>query len=208
MGRTHKMRRAKIASPALALFEPAALVERAPERPLPAHLLQGVAEYVAAAHADNTKRAYTQAWQRFLAWCEDYARTALPAGPEIVAVWIVALATGAGGRKPLARATINLYLSAIAEAHRTARHPFDRGAPGDRRELAGDEQDQGQARCAAQGCPIDGRAAPQAGDRPGPGSHHRCTRRGIVDAGLVCRASPLGARRARLAEAGRRPRLR
>ena len=129
MRRTHKMRSGQVASTALVRTASSTLADRPVERPLPPDLLQGVAEYVAASHADNTKRAYRQAWGRFEAWCQEHGRIALPAHPETVGAWIVALARGNAEHKPLARATINLYLAAVAEAHRTACQPFDREHP-------------------------------------------------------------------------------
>jgi integrase len=46
--------------------------------------------------------------------------------PETVAVWMAALASGEGGRRPLARASIDQALSAVIVRHRDAGHAFDR----------------------------------------------------------------------------------
>jgi site-specific recombinase XerC len=51
------------------------------------------------------------------------------AQPETIAAWIVDLADGTDDRGPLCRSTINLYLSAVMQAHHTTNHPFDRKHP-------------------------------------------------------------------------------
>jgi hypothetical protein len=69
------------------------------------------------------------AWAQFTQWCAANDHVALPAAPETIAAWIVNLADGAEERRPLSRSTINLYLSAVMQAHHTAGHPFDRKHP-------------------------------------------------------------------------------
>jgi site-specific recombinase XerC len=94
----------------------------------PAQLAR-VKAYIAASHADRTKHAYSRAWAQFTAWCGANGHGALPATPETIAAWIVDLADGAGGRRPLARSTINLYLSAVMQARHSQGHAFDRKHP-------------------------------------------------------------------------------
>ena len=62
----------------------------------------------------------------FTTWCAGKGLAALPADPETVALWMTSLATGEGGRKPLARASINQALSALIFYHRDAGYLFDR----------------------------------------------------------------------------------
>jgi len=72
--------------------------------------------YIAAATAPNTRRAYRSDWTDFVAWCERYDLTALPATPETVARYLSALAAVAKV------STVGRRLTAIAKAHRTAGH--------------------------------------------------------------------------------------
>lgn len=88
-------------------------------------------DYAHAAVARNTRRAYRADWQDFAAWCEMQTRTALPATPETVAVYLAALA---GKRKT---STIGRRLSAIAQAHRTAGLPSPTAETAVRQVLAG-----------------------------------------------------------------------
>ena len=95
----------------------------------PAQLAR-VKAYISASHADRTKHAYSRAWAQFTRWCAANGHQALPAAPETIAAWIVDLADGDGKeQRPLSRATINLYLSAVMQAHHTAEHLFDRKHP-------------------------------------------------------------------------------
>jgi site-specific recombinase XerD len=71
-------------------------------------------DYVAAAKAPNTLRAYRADWRDFAAWCERHALAALPAAPETVALYLAALA---GDRKA---STLRRRLSAISQAHQAA----------------------------------------------------------------------------------------
>ncbi len=95
------------------------------EIPLSPELAKAARSYRAKARAQRTLDAYRDAWQRFCAWCEREGREPLPAMPETVAGWMVALADGHDG-PPRAAATINAYLSAVISAHRAAGHVFDR----------------------------------------------------------------------------------
>jgi integrase len=93
---------------------------------LPADLIEAARDYARAAHAPRTLEAYESAWESFKDWCSAKGLPALPAEPETVAVWMAALARGEGGRKPLARSSINLMLSAVIVRHRDAGYAFDR----------------------------------------------------------------------------------
>lgn len=94
------------------------------EAALPSALISAASDYIAAARAPNTRKAYARAWAAFTEWCERHGRVALPASLETVAGWMADLATA--GRTP---ATINTYLAAVVVAHRTAGHPLDRKSP-------------------------------------------------------------------------------
>jgi integrase len=101
---------------------------RKSDRALDPELADGVRDYMAAARAENTRKAYRQAWAQFEAWCSNAGRTALPADAATVAAWIFAMGKGINGRR-LSRATINQYLAAVVLAHRMAGHVLDRKAP-------------------------------------------------------------------------------
>jgi len=72
--------------------------------------------YIAAATAPNTRRAYRSDWVDFTAWCERHGCAALPATPETVALYLSALAAVAKV------STVGRRVTAIATAHRAARH--------------------------------------------------------------------------------------
>lgn len=71
--------------------------------------------YAANARAENTRKAYRAAWQAFEAWTTAQSLDACPALPGAVASYLAHRADE--GARP---ASLNLYLSAIVEAHRAA----------------------------------------------------------------------------------------
>lgn len=75
------------------------------------------AEYVAAAKAANTPRAYRSDWREFTTWAAHRSLCPLPASPETLALYLTDLA-GVAKTSTIAR-----RLAAIAEAHRTAGAP-------------------------------------------------------------------------------------
>jgi integrase len=75
------------------------------------------AEYLAAAKASNTLRAYRSDWVEFSAWTGYRELQALPAAPETLALYLTDLA---GVAKT---STISRRLAAIAEGHRAAGFP-------------------------------------------------------------------------------------
>ena len=81
-----------------------------------ADVAQRARDYAQAAKAANTRRAYRADWRDFTAWCEGHGRTALPAAPETVALYLTDLA---GRRKT---STLQRRLSSIAQAHQLAGH--------------------------------------------------------------------------------------
>ncbi len=112
---------------------PAPLVAPDTATALPGHL-QGLARrartYVEAASAPNTRRAYSADWAHFTAWCGRQGLTPLPPDPQVVGLYITALAAGTTeassdrsayrgargkktGAKPHAVSTIERRLSAL-----------------------------------------------------------------------------------------------
>ena len=81
---------------------------------------EALARYLGTSQSANTVRAYRSDWRGWLAWCAAQGRTALPADPLDLAVY---LATNADLRKPdgvswlLAPATLERKAAAIAAVH-------------------------------------------------------------------------------------------
>ena len=73
--------------------------------------------FLRASKAPSTLRAYSSDWAHFVAWCNGRGATSLPAGPETVALYLVALAAT---HRP---STITRRLTSIAKAHAAAGHP-------------------------------------------------------------------------------------
>ncbi len=80
-------------------------------------LEESVRQYARASKAPNTVRAYRSDLGDFTMWCTDHQLTPIPATPEMVALYITALA-GAGARP----STIQRRLSAISQAHQLSGH--------------------------------------------------------------------------------------
>jgi integrase len=81
---------------------------------------EALARYLGTSQSANTVRAYRSDWRGWLAWCAAQGRTALPADPLDLAVY---LATSADLRKPdgvswlLSPATLERKAAAIAAVH-------------------------------------------------------------------------------------------
>ena len=73
--------------------------------------------FLRASKAPSTYRAYRSDWLHFSAWCDGRTASSLPAAPETVALYLVALAET---HRP---ATLTRRLTSIAKAHATAGHP-------------------------------------------------------------------------------------
>ena len=77
----------------------------------PAHLedlAERARDYVKAASAANTRRAYDSDWKHFAAWCRRQGLEHLPSDPQIVGLYITACARGtatANGRPRPPRAS-------------------------------------------------------------------------------------------------------
>lgn len=106
----------------------APLVTTDPAQPmLPAILnakIERAAAYAKAARAASTRRAYDSDWAIFTAWCVAHGLIALPATPEVVAVFASDQATA--GFNP---ATINRRIAAIGHHHRAGGHPAPTAQP-------------------------------------------------------------------------------
>ena len=72
------------------------------------------ADFIAAAQADNTRRAYAADWRDFEGWCQVHGLAPLPALPATVAAYLAARASAGSARV----STLRRRVSAIADAHR------------------------------------------------------------------------------------------
>lgn len=70
--------------------------------------------FMAAAKAENTRRAYRSDWRHFEAWCRAQGLASLPARPETVTLYVTALAAD---HKP---ASLTRKLTSISKAHEAA----------------------------------------------------------------------------------------
>lgn len=93
---------------------------------------RATADFLAAAKADNTRRAYAADWRDFKFWAASNEIDPLPARPEDVAVYLSSLATA--GRKI---STIRRRCAAIAHAHQQAGHANPATHTGVRATLSG-----------------------------------------------------------------------
>ena len=75
--------------------------------------------YLVAADAPSTVRAYTADWKHFSLWCIARDLLPMPASPELVGDYLADLGEG------YARATLRRKVAAIARATRLAGHPLD-----------------------------------------------------------------------------------
>ncbi len=97
---------------------------------IPAHLallnekIERAAAYARSARSAATRRAYESDWAIFTAWCASHKLTALPATPDVVAVF--ASDQAAAGLNP---ATISRRVAAISHHHRAAGHPAPTALP-------------------------------------------------------------------------------
>ncbi|MEO3999344.1 site-specific integrase [Mesorhizobium sp. CAU 1732] len=100
---------------------------------LPAHLddLAGRArDYVDAATSANTRRAYAADWRHFSAWCRRQDVPLVPPDPQIVGLYITALASGSDanmaieGKKSVS--TIERRLSSLSWNYAQRGTPLDR----------------------------------------------------------------------------------
>lgn len=86
--------------------------------------IERAAAYAKAARASSTRRAYDSDWGIFTAWCQAHGLIALPATPDVVAVFASDQATA--GLNP---ATIARRVAAIGHHHRGNGHPAPTAMP-------------------------------------------------------------------------------
>ena len=81
-----------------------------------ARLTGQAAEYIHAAKAEATLRAYRSDWCHFETWCQSHSLPALPTTPETVALYLTSL----GGA--CRASTLSRRLTSINKVHRAAGH--------------------------------------------------------------------------------------
>jgi integrase len=82
------------------------------------HQAEALARYLGSSQSANTVRAYRTDWHMWLAWCATQGRTALPADPLDVAVYLATAADATeGDRWRYAPATLDRKAAAIAAVH-------------------------------------------------------------------------------------------
>jgi len=97
--------------------EPQFGVEPHPATALQTELVEAARAYATHAKSENTRRAYASDWRTFEAWCREHQKSALPALPATIALYVAALA---GRRRKVS--TITRALAAISQAHQLAGH--------------------------------------------------------------------------------------
>ena len=130
----------------------------------------------------NTRRAYDQAWRRFVAWTEARGTPVLPATPELAAAFLAELAEE--GRSV---ATLRLQKSALAKVHRSAGHPDPTDNEGVMQVLAGIARANGCPQRQAKPLTAEALAAVKATARA-PRQHQGRARRGGGGERPGCRA--------------------
>ncbi len=102
-----------------------------PATALPTHLkdlTDRARGYVEAASSANTRKAYAADWKHFSAWCRRRNLTPLPPDPQVVGLYITALASGSvsPGAKPSSVSTIERRLAALSWNYAQRGQPLDR----------------------------------------------------------------------------------
>jgi integrase len=96
--------------------------------PLPARLArlaEAAKDFARAATARNTTRAYAADWRHFTGWARRQGLEAV-ADPQLLGLYITALAAGGAGAKPRAVGTIERKLSALSWQFAQRGETFDR----------------------------------------------------------------------------------
>ncbi|MDQ0322140.1 integrase [Pararhizobium capsulatum DSM 1112] len=85
-------------------------------------------DYVEAASSGNTRRAYASDWKQFAGWCRRQGLSPLPPDPQLVGLYITALASGtvSAGTKPSSVSTIERRLAALSWNYTQRGQPLDR----------------------------------------------------------------------------------
>ena len=87
----------------------------------------------------NTRRAYDQAWRRWVTWSRARGVRAMPATPELAAAFLTELAD-----QGLSVATLRLQKAALSRAHRSLGHPDPTDTEGVRGVMAGITREHGR----------------------------------------------------------------
>jgi site-specific recombinase XerD len=85
--------------------------------------VQAAMNFARNSRAASTERLYQHDWRDFSNWCADRNVSALPAQPELVAIYLAARAAS------LRTSTLERRLAAIVVEHRRRGEPFDRKHP-------------------------------------------------------------------------------
>jgi len=102
-------------------------------------LLLRARDYTTHSHAHQTLKNYAADWKHFSAWCAEHGRRPLPAAPETILCFIVALADR------YAVSTIDRRLVGISYYHKQARHPLPTKDPEVERAMRGIRREKGVA---------------------------------------------------------------
>lgn len=98
-------------------------------------LAQSAKEYAYLARSRNTNKAYASDWKDFTFWCNSKRLISLPALPQSVVAYLISRARQEWmdykGRmqKPLKVASLSRRLTAISQAHKLSKQPFDKNHP-------------------------------------------------------------------------------
>ena len=111
---------------------------------------EAVAEYIAAAQAPATVRAYASDWRDFAEWCDSHDVSPMPASADTVAGYIADLA-----RSGAKTATIERRISALSVKHKRANQPNPCRAELVREALAGIKRKHGTAATKKQPMRLD-----------------------------------------------------
>ena len=101
--------------------------------------LQRIRSALERSTSANTRRAYDQAWRRWVAWSRARGARAMPATPELAAAFLLELA-----EQGLSVATLRLQKAALGRAHRSIDHPDPTDTEGVRRVMAGIAREHGR----------------------------------------------------------------
>lgn len=96
-------------------------------------------DYARGARAANTNRAYAGDWRHFTEWCAKTGVPPMPANPQVIGLYLSALAAPAGKGNTVGRsvATIERRLAGLLWHYRRRGQDLDRGDPHVRDVLAG-----------------------------------------------------------------------
>lgn len=86
--------------------------------------IERAAHYARASSSPATRRAYQSDWSIFVEWCDRHETIAMPASPDVVAVFVSDQADS--GLNP---STIKRRVAAIGHFHRAAGHPAPTALP-------------------------------------------------------------------------------